>query len=284
MGYDDKATIAKAKALIGKKGKFSIKQFAEHARSSASYKEMKTMGGVNKQSCMYNICRELNEHMVQPMVEDITGMYASLIHNMSQEIKRLNNELSGTEETAPKNEAEERYLGDLENLHQHAEKVGRLEKQKLKCEKMASTQNDKIFGSSMDSDDDDEVVKDFDSKELEVLKTLKEHGKSIDMQIDNAKHSLYTQASNGLYNKSIKAANMDKATFPRGISQMKKKEFIAKVKQYIEYRPEQYSFVLPEARRSMDDLNRRTGVHYNPGTWDEQDEGVRNDFKQQRST
>ena len=48
----------------------------------------------------------------------------------------------------------------------------------------------------------------------------------------------------------------------------------------MEYRPEQFSHILPEARRAMDDLNKRTGVHFDPGTWDEQDEKMRMEFKQ----
>ena len=31
----------------------------------------------------------------------------------------------------------------------------------------------------------------------------------------------------------------------------------------------------------MDDLNKRTGVHFEPGTWDEQEERMRGEFKQQ---
>jgi hypothetical protein len=62
---------------------------------------------------------------------------------------------------------------------------------------------------------------------------------------------------------------------------MKKKEFIAKVKQHMVHRPDQFSHILPEARRAMDDRSRRTGVHYDPGSWDEQDEKIRAEFKQQ---
>ena len=233
MGYDVKATNADVKNMAGKKGDYSIKKFQDIARASESYREMKTMTGVNKQAMMYNICREMNEKLVGPMLEKVVSKYATLIAEMSQEIKRLNNELSGTEETAPKNEAEERYISDLEIMHKHVAKIDRLERQLKKCEKMAMAQNEKIFGTSTesDSDDDEEAkAKEFDSKEIETLKTIKEHGKSIDIQIDNAKHSLYTQASNGLYSKSIKAGTTDKAPFPKGISQMKKERIRRKGK------------------------------------------------------
>ena len=284
MGYNVKATNDKVKALTSKKGKFSIKKFAEIARASPSYSEMKTLGSVNKQTMMFNICREMNEKMLNPMLQEVVSMYATLFEGMSQEIKRLNNELSGTEEMAPKNEAEDRYIYDREILHEHVEKIDRFEKQLKKCEKMARVQNEKIFGSfgeSSDDDDGESKTAEFDSKEIETLKTIKEHGKSIEIQMDNTKHSLYKQASNGLYSKASKNGTSEKAPFPKGAAQMKKKEFIAKVKQYLEYRPEQFSYILPEARRSMDDYSRRTGVHFDPGTWDEQEEKMRDEFRQQ---
>jgi hypothetical protein len=46
---------------------------------------------------------------------------------MAQEIKRLNIELSGAEVGSPKNEAQERCTGDLKTLHEHVEKVHKLQ-------------------------------------------------------------------------------------------------------------------------------------------------------------
>ena len=280
MGFDVKGTNSKVVALGAKKGKYAIGKFGDVARGSKSYKEMKTLSGVNKQACMNNICRELNTVLVQPMLNEVVGMYSSLFEQMSQEIKRLNIELSGAEVDSPKNEAQERYTGDLKILHEHVEKVHKLDRQLERCNAMVATQSDKIFGSS---DDDLEIDISGSSEMIDTLKTFKEHGKSIALNIENAKHLLYKQASNGMYDKSIKsgAGTNDRAPFPKGIAQMKKKEFVVKVKQYMESRPDQFSFVLPEARRSMDDLNKRTGVHFEPGTWDEQEERMRGEFKQQ---
>jgi hypothetical protein len=113
MGFDVKGTNSKVVALGAKKGKYAIGKFGDVARGSKSYKEMKTLSGVNKQACMNNICRELNTVLVQPMLNEVVGMYSSLFEQMSQEIKRLNIELSGAEVDSPKNEAQERYTGDL---------------------------------------------------------------------------------------------------------------------------------------------------------------------------
>ena len=156
-----------------------------------------------------------------------------------------------------------------------------MEKQLSNIKKLAASQNEKVFGSSIEDIDDEEMAMDFNTKEMDLLEKIEKHGKNIEKQVEDAKHSLYWQASNGLYNKSIKNGTADKAPFPKEISKMKKKEFIAKVKQYMVYRPDQFSHILPEARRAMDDRSRRTGVHYDPGSWDEQEEKIRTEFKQQ---
>ena len=125
-------------------------------------------------------------------------MYSSLFEQMSQEIKRLNIELSGAEVDSPKNEAQERHTGDLKTLHEHVEKVHKLDRQLERCNAMVATQSDKIFGSS---DDDLEIDISGSSEMIDTLKTFKEHGKSIALNIENAKHLLYKQASNGMYDK-----------------------------------------------------------------------------------
>lgn len=281
MGYDVKAAVDKVTSLTAKDGKYSIKKVSECARSSPSYAKMHTMSGVNKKTQMHNICRVINEKMIQPLIIEVVSVHAELIEDLQQEIKRLNNELTGTEETAPKNEAEERYEQDIKNLLNHVLQVEKMEKQLANIKKMAASQNEKVFGSSIEEAGDEELSMDFNTKEMDLLEKIEKHGKNIEKQVEDAKHSLYWQASNGLYNKSIKNGTADKAPFPKEISKMKKKEFIAKVKQYMVYRPDQFSHILPEARRAMDDRSRRTGVHYDPGSWDEQDEKIRDEFKQQ---
>ena len=279
MGYDVKATMEKVKALSKKDGKFSTKKFAEFARASASYGSLKVATGVNKKTIMFNICRDLNENMVKPLAEEIVSLHTELIEELSQEIKRLNNVISGSEETAPMNEAEERYESDIKTLEIHIKKIGKLEEQLDRCKRLSAVQNEKLFGSSTAEDDDEDEL---DMKQMELLEKLEKHGKSIEKQVDDAKHVLFAQASNGLYNKSIKTGTADKAPFPKVTPSMKKKEYIAKVKQFMEYRPEQFSHLLPEARRAMDDLNKRTGVHYDPISWDELGAGsMQEEFKQQ---
>ena len=61
MGFDVKGTNSKVVALGAKKGKYAIGKFGDVARgsNSKSYKEMKTLSGVNKQACMNNICSSL---------------------------------------------------------------------------------------------------------------------------------------------------------------------------------------------------------------------------------
>ena len=278
MGFDIATKRDQVLSLGEKKGKYSSAKLLNFVRETKSYKEMRTMAGVNKQQMMHNICREMSGQLVKPMLKEVVSMYAEHITELAQEIKRLNNEISGSDESAPKNEAEERYNSDIIQLTEHAAKVEKLDLLLKKCEKMAEKQNEKIFGS-IDGASDDE---DFDSDAMDTLKTIKDHGKSIEKQIEDAKHVLYTQASNGLHNKSIKSGNNDKApAFPKGITDMKKKEFIARLKLYLEFRPDNYAYILPEARRSMDDLNRKNGVHFDPGTWDEQDEKMRDEFKKQ---
>ena len=117
MGYDVKAAVDEVTSLTAKHGKkYSIKKVSECARSSPSYAKMHTMSGVNKKTQMYNIYREINEKMIQPLIIEVVSVHAELIEDLQQEIKRLNNELTGTEETAPKNEAEERHEQDIKNL------------------------------------------------------------------------------------------------------------------------------------------------------------------------
>jgi hypothetical protein len=79
---------------------------------------------------------------------------------------------------------------------------------------MVATQSEKIFGSS---DGDLEIGLSGSSEMIETLKTFKEHGKSIALNIENAKHLLYKQASNGMHDKSIKsgAGTNDRAPFPK---------------------------------------------------------------------
>jgi hypothetical protein len=233
MGYDVKAAIDKVTSLTAKDGKYSIKKVSECARSSPSYAKMHTMSGVNKKTQMHNICRVINEKMIQPLIIEVVSVHAELIEDLQQEIKRLNNELTGTEETAPKNEAEERYEQDIKNLLNHVLQVEKMEKQLANIKKMAASQNEKVFGSSIEEAGDEGLSMDFNTKEMDLLEKIEKHGKNIEKQVEDAKHSLYWQASNGLYNKSIKNGTADKAPFPKEISKMKKKEFIAKVKQYM---------------------------------------------------
>ena len=278
MGFDIATKKDQVLSLGEKKGKYSAAKILNFVRETKSYKEMRTMAGVNKQQMMHNICREMSNQLVKPMLKEVVSMYAEYVTELSQEIKRLNNEISGSDESAPKNEAEERYNSDIIQLTEHAAKVEKLGLLLTKCEKMAEKQNEKIFGSIDDANDDES----FDSDAMDTLKTIKDHGKSIEKQIEDEKHALYTQASNGLHNKSIKSGTNDKApAFPKGIADMKKKEFIARLKLYLEFRPDNFAYILPEARRSMDDLNRKNGVHFDPGTWDEQDEKIRDEFKKQ---
>ena len=281
MGFDIAMKREQVLSMGEKKGKYSSAKFLTFVRENKAHKEMRTMHGVNKQQIMQAICRDVNKELVKPMLKEVVSMYAEHVTELTQEIKRLNNEISGSDESAPKNEAEERYTSDIIQLTEHAAKVEKLDLLLKKCEKMAEKQNEKIFGSFEDIDDDDESSA-FDSDAMATLKTIKDHGKSIEKQIEDAKHVLYTQASNGLHNKSIKSGTNDKApAFPKGIADMKKKELIARLKLYLEFRPDNFAYILPEARRSMDDLNRKNGVHFDPGTWDEQDEKMREEFKKQ---
>jgi hypothetical protein len=100
------------------------------------------------------------------------------------------NELTGTEETAPKNEAEERHEQDIKNLLNHVLQVEKMEKQLANIKKMAASQNEKVFGSSIEEADiDDEKPMDFNTKEMDLLEKIEKHGKKIEKQVGDAKHS-----------------------------------------------------------------------------------------------
>ena len=278
MGINAKATIKKIKKLTGTNGEYNTSEFSKLARASASYTNLKVRENVNKKQLVANICGEMHKVLVIPLIADINTLYSELLADMGAEIKRLNIELSGAEETAPVSEAEERYKNDIELLTDHAGRISFLKRQHEKCEKAMAKQNEKIFGAD-DSDAEDDEFGTFNKDELEILKTLKDHAKGIEKQMQDSNHLLYTKVSSGLHTKDNKTT--DRAHFPKAISQMKKKEFIVKVKQYMEHRPELFAFVLPEARRAMDDINRRTGIHFSPGTWDEMQVSMQDEFKQQ---
>ena len=216
MGYDVKAAVDKVTSLTAKDGKHSIKKVSECARSSPSYAKMHTMSGVNKKTQMHNICRVINEKMIQPLIIEVVSVHAELIEDLQQEIKRLNNELTGTEETAPKNEAEERHEQDIKNLLSHVLQVEKMEKQLSNIKKMAASQNEKVFGSSIEESGDEELSMDFNTKEMDLLEKIEKHGKNIEKQVEDAKHSLHWQASNGLYNKSIKKWNSRQSSVSKG--------------------------------------------------------------------
>jgi hypothetical protein len=150
MGYDAKAAVDKVTSLTAEDGKCSIKKASECARSSPSHAKMHTMPGVNKKTQMHNICRAINEKMIQPLIIEVASARAELIEDLQQEIKRLNNELTGTEEIAPKNEAEERHEQDVKNLLSHVLQVEKMKKQLANIKKMAASQNEKAFGSSIE--------------------------------------------------------------------------------------------------------------------------------------
>jgi hypothetical protein len=92
MGYDVKAAVEKVTSLTAKDGKCSIKKASECARSSPSYAKMHAMSGVNKKTQMHNICRVINEKMIQPLIIEVVSARVELIEDLQQEIKRLNNE------------------------------------------------------------------------------------------------------------------------------------------------------------------------------------------------
>ena len=280
MGEYAKAAVDKISKLTGPKGEYSVGAFNKHCRASPSYTNLKVKENVNKKQSILNMCSGLHKDMVNPLMKDVHAIYADLLADMEAEIKRLNIELSGADETAPVSEAEERYKKDLSMLVTHARKMESLKKQQRKCEKATIKQTEKIFGGDAGNDDSgDEGFSTFNKEELEILKTIKEHAKGIETQRQNSNHELYSQVSSGLHCKDIKTT--DRAHFPKTISQLKKKEFVVKIKQYMEHRPEQFSFVLPEARRTMDDVNRRKGTHFSPGTWDEMELPMQEDFRQQ---
>ena len=107
MGLDIATKRDQVLSLGEKKGKYSSAKLLNFVRETKSYKEMGTMAGVNKHQMMHNICREMSEQLVKPMLKEVVSMYAEHITELAQEIKRLNNEISGSDESAPKNEAEE---------------------------------------------------------------------------------------------------------------------------------------------------------------------------------
>ena len=119
MGFDIATKKYQVLSLGEKKGKYSSAKILNFVRETKSYKEMRTMAGVNKQQMMHNICRDMSEHLVKPMLKEVVSMYAEHVTELSQEIKRLNNEISGSDESAPKNEAEERYNSDIIQLTEH---------------------------------------------------------------------------------------------------------------------------------------------------------------------
>ena len=109
MGSDGKVIESKVEAFTGKKGKYGVKALTKCVMDHASYATLKTIAGVNKKAYMQNICREMATSMVKPLAVEIQDLYKQRIVDMEEEIKKLNNELTGTEEFAPRNEAEERY-------------------------------------------------------------------------------------------------------------------------------------------------------------------------------
>jgi hypothetical protein len=283
MGSDGKVIESKVEALTGKKGKYGVKALTKCAMDHASYATLKTIAGVNKKACMQNICREMATSMVKPLAVEIQDLYKQRIVDMEEEIKKLNNELTGTEEFAPRNEAEERYKIAIESLESYALKQAKYKRQQEKCEKRIAQQSEKVFSTKSDDEDDsgdeDTATLKIEKEDMEMLKALKEHGKSVKAKAEDAKNAFYEQVSNGSFSADTKS--QDKTVFPRGISNLKKKEFAMKVTQYIECRPELFAFIMAEAKRSMEDRSRKTGVHYNPSSWDEMDENVREKFKQQ---
>ena len=134
MGSDGKVIEAKAEALVGKKGKYGSKAVVKCAVEHASYTTLQTLAGVNKKKCIENICRETGASIVKPLVVEIQELYNQKINDMAEEIKKLNNELTGTEESAPRNEAEERYKLSLEYLESYALQQAKLKKQQARCE------------------------------------------------------------------------------------------------------------------------------------------------------
>ena len=183
MGYDVKAAVEKVTSLTAKDGKCSIQKVPECARSSPSYAKMHAMSGVNKKTQMYNIYRVINEKMIQPLI-------LQLIEDLQQEIKRLNSELTGTEETAPKNEAEERHEQDVKNLLSHVLQGEKMEKQLANIKKMAASQNEKVFRSSIEEVGAEEPSIDFNTKEMEILEKIEKHCKNIEKQVEDSKHPL----------------------------------------------------------------------------------------------
>ena len=281
MGSDGNMIEAKADALVGKKGKYGSKALVKCAVEHASYTTLQTLAGVNKKTCIENICREIGASIVKPLVVEIQELYKLKINDMAEEIKKLNNELTGTEESAPRNEAEERYKLSLEHLESYALQQAKGKKQYTKCEKRVARQSEKIFSTKSEDEgesEDEATIEKISKEDMEMLKAMKEHCKGIKDKLQDTKRAFYEKVSNGSYSTDTK--NQDKTMFPRGITNMKKKEFVVKITQYLECRPELFSFVMAEAKRSMEDLSKKTGVHYNPSTWDEMDENVREKFRQ----
>ena len=145
MGEYAKAAVDKISKLTGPKGEYSVGAFNKHCRASPSYTNLKVKENVNKKQSILNMCSGLHKDMVNPLMKDVHAIYADLLADMEAEIKRLNIELSGADETAPVSEAEERYNKDLSMLVTHARKMESLKKQQRKCEKATIKQTEKIL-------------------------------------------------------------------------------------------------------------------------------------------
>jgi hypothetical protein len=230
---------------------------------------------------MMVVSREVSLNMIGPLLGDVRAIYIEHIEDQKQEIQRLNKELTGTEETAPLNAAEVKHTQDTNTLEKHYRKIEKLGKQRGRCQRRIEAANEELFTEeSSSSENETERDAEDDKAKMDRLKMLKDHAKGIDSDIENLRQNMYAQVSK-TYNKTAKVAAADKMKFPKGISKLKKKRFIIQVKQYLEERPEHFCAILPEARRAMDDLSKRTGVHYSPSTWDEVGEEMRDEFKVQ---
>jgi hypothetical protein len=60
VGFDVATKRDQVLSLGEKKGKHSPAKILNFVRETKSYKEMRTMEGVNKQQMMHNICREVS--------------------------------------------------------------------------------------------------------------------------------------------------------------------------------------------------------------------------------
>jgi hypothetical protein len=242
------------------------------------YNDLTVGGTTSKNSFAQATSKWFTRKVMAPLIIKVGSKYADKIRQLSNQVSKLNKELTGSDMLSPVDAESVRYDETLALIMITLKKRRKVGRQITRVETLIDEKSTALFGIDSDDSDYEAEKGEFDGSAAAELQTLKTTRTALVKEQDKDIKDFYTKVSGGMYIAEEKNATTQKLVMPTGKVGASGKMYIAKMLYFCESQPQKFGWCLHEIRRTLKDYNKRKGTYYCAPDSSEVDEKIRERF------